>query len=1819
MENVKQSRFVLRDSIASRRVAPPAGRRIAYLLIAGTGVMFAAGCIGGSGSKQPTATPTFTPAAGSYTSSQTVTVGDTTPGAVLYCTMDGSTPSASSSPCPEPLTVSKSEKVSAIAIAPGQMPSGVATAAYQINLPDAPAPTFSPAPGTYTAVQLVTISDANTGALIYYTLDGSQPATSSPLYTGPIPVSATQTIRAIAVISGYSDSPAASAAYVIHLPAPTPTISTNTGSNNTVYGTPLTVTISDADSNAAIYYAIGSSPTTSSTPYTGPIRVSSPETINAIAIDAPGGSSESAVASQSFTVTEASPAFSQKAGTIPYGSQVSISDPDPNATIYFTLGNATPTTSSPVYSGAITVTSNETINAIAVNQASGYLQSADVSAAYVMPSPTPAPAIAAAGGATSTIYPSTFSVTISDSDTAATMYYTTDGSTPSPTHGTQYTGGFTVAQTETVSAIAIDTKGGNPPSTAVSQAFTVVEATPVISPPAGALASGSKVTITDADSGAAIYYTINGSAATTSSTLYTGPITVNTAETINAVAINTKSGTYYTQSQDASAAYTIQVPAPAPVIVPAGGTSSVNYPSTISVSITDSDATAVVYYTLDGSVPSPTNGIKYTAAFTVASTETVSAIAPDSSHGYTNSAVTSKAFTIVEAQPVLSPPAGTVTTGTKVTMTDPDPGAVIYYTTNGSPASTASTRYTGPITLTGSTTINAVAANNTTGTIYTQSADVSAAYHVPGSAPTPTITAAGGVTSTTYPSTFSVTISDSDATATIYYTTDGTTPSATNGTKYSGAFTVSSTLTVSAIATDSSHAYTPSAVSSQLFTVVEATPVIAPPAGAVSRGTKVTITDSDSAATIYYTTNGSAATTSSTKYSGAITLNSSTTINAIAINTTAGTNYTQSLDATAAYTIQAAPPAPVIATTGNATTVTYPSTFSVSITDTDASAAIYYTTDGSTPSATNGTKYAAAFTVTSTATVNAVAVDSAFANDSPTASQLLTVVEATPKFTPAAGLIATGTQVTIHDADSAATIYYTTDGSPATTSSAQYTAPISVPSALTIHAIAVNTGAGTNYTQSDQASAAYSPYSGRTISGVVSSGTTPIVGATVQLFAAGTSGYAKGAMSLTTVPSTLSSNADGGFSFGYTCPSAPGDQLYLVSTGGSTIGSGSDSSIVLMVTLGTCSKLASSTSVTINELTTVASAYSLSGFTAADSSGGILVGAPAPSTACTSAGASIAGKATCNYRGLANAFLTPANLVDTASGAALTTTEFYSGNDPNNLNGWSSSYGDPASPCPGSTCLSPNNPVPAPALNTSSVPYQRVNTLGNVLASCVQQSGNCAGLSALTAGSIDTLQAALYIAQHPGAWSGTAGLHELIAKPSIPFTPPYGDASTTLSSEPNDWTLAITFTGAGLGIDPQADAVDYLTNQTIAVDINGNVWVTASALNNYSAGVNATGNTVGLVAGFDPRGQALTPPTSLVSGVIAYDPSTEYSSYGGFGPNVASPNLTTNLVGVFGQPNSFMVDAAQHLWVSNNFGQYDPGGSEVTIVKNPAPGAKNLILSAASPTYNLPDEGISLASDNAGDLWQTAGVLSLFEYDKSGNFTNLIDITLGSTTSPNVGAFCNATFDVNATFWVDDCGSSGNGGQVFAIAPAAGQLLGTYNGALTQFTTSGTLAAGSGGNVYACNAAQTGYIVLNTSNLTGPVNTFTPANNRCGQFLTVDGAGHIWSYAGTASGSVLDEIDSVGHQLTPNSGLTATSADELSTVGLGIFNESAGAGQGGMAIDGSGNLWFLNGTAGTPSTTLPPANALVEFIGVAAPTVTPTAVATQNGAQGTLP
>jgi hypothetical protein len=413
-----------------------------------------------------TASPTLSPAGGSFNAAQTVAISDSTPGAVVYYTTNGSTPTTSSPVYSGPISVSSAETIEAIATATGYSSSAVTTAVYTIT-PPAATPAFSVTPGTYTTPQSVSISDSTPGAAIYYTTNGSTPTTASTKYTvAGINVSATKTIKAVAIATGYANSAVASAAYTITPPAPPPTFTPATGT----YTTAQTVKIADsAIAGLTIYYTTnGSTPTTASTKYTvAGINVSATKTIQAVAIAT--GYANSAVASAAYTITPPAPppTFTPAAGTYTTAQTVKIADSAiAGLTIYYTTNGSTPTTASTKYTAAgIHVSATKTIQAVAI--ATGYANSAVASAAYTITPPVPPPTFTPAAGT----YTTAQTVKIADSAIAGlTIYYTTNGSTPT-TASIKYTSPITVSATKTIKAIAV--ASGGSVSVVASASYTI--------------------------------------------------------------------------------------------------------------------------------------------------------------------------------------------------------------------------------------------------------------------------------------------------------------------------------------------------------------------------------------------------------------------------------------------------------------------------------------------------------------------------------------------------------------------------------------------------------------------------------------------------------------------------------------------------------------------------------------------------------------------------------------------------------------------------------------------------------------------------------------------------------------------------------------------------------------------------------------------------------------------------------------------------------------------------------------------------------------------------------------------------------------------------------------------------------------------------------------------------------------------------------------------------------------------------------------------------------------------------------------------------
>jgi pectate lyase len=168
---------------------------------------------------QPVADPVFTPAGGLYYAAQSVSLGSATAGATIRYTSDGSAPTcAGGAVYAGPIDVSQDVTLKAIACAAGKLDSAMVSADYIIRLPAA-APVFDPAPGAYTSVQHVTLTSTTPGASFKYSTDGQLPVCGGNTpYSGPIEISNSLTLKAVACAPGFSDSPITSGGYDIAIP-----------------------------------------------------------------------------------------------------------------------------------------------------------------------------------------------------------------------------------------------------------------------------------------------------------------------------------------------------------------------------------------------------------------------------------------------------------------------------------------------------------------------------------------------------------------------------------------------------------------------------------------------------------------------------------------------------------------------------------------------------------------------------------------------------------------------------------------------------------------------------------------------------------------------------------------------------------------------------------------------------------------------------------------------------------------------------------------------------------------------------------------------------------------------------------------------------------------------------------------------------------------------------------------------------------------------------------------------------------------------------------------------------------------------------------------------------------------------------------------------------------------------------------------------------------------------------------------------------------------------------------------------------------------
>lgn len=203
-------------------------RHVRLILIAGLSLLLL-NCPSAPKPPQEVAAPEFSPAGGVYTTAQTVTIATTTEGAEIRYTTDGSDPSATTGTAyTVPVQVAATTTLKAIAVRKDWKDSAVVGATYTITGTVADV-TFAPAAGTYEESVTVTMATTTSGADVHFTVDGTEPsATAGNLYTEPVKLEATATLKAIATKKDWAPSKVTSAAYevkpkaVVEVPPPPP-------------------------------------------------------------------------------------------------------------------------------------------------------------------------------------------------------------------------------------------------------------------------------------------------------------------------------------------------------------------------------------------------------------------------------------------------------------------------------------------------------------------------------------------------------------------------------------------------------------------------------------------------------------------------------------------------------------------------------------------------------------------------------------------------------------------------------------------------------------------------------------------------------------------------------------------------------------------------------------------------------------------------------------------------------------------------------------------------------------------------------------------------------------------------------------------------------------------------------------------------------------------------------------------------------------------------------------------------------------------------------------------------------------------------------------------------------------------------------------------------------------------------------------------------------------------------------------------------------------------------------------------------------------
>lgn len=306
----------------------------------------------------------------------------------------------------------------------------------------------------------------------------------------------------------------------------------------------------------------------------------------------------------------------------------------------------------------------------------------------------------------------------------------------------------------------------------------------------------------------------------------------------------------------------------APTFNPSGGT----YYSAQLVSLMCSTPEAQIRYTLDGSDPTLGSPL-YSTPLIIQENSVTTIKARAYKNTWVPSLISSETYTIhgTVADPIFDPSGGTYSQPIEVLIMCDTPGAIIYYTTDGSEPNQTSLQFDTLVPVSTSCTLKAKAYKQGWASSQTSSAN----YTITGRVATPEFSPPGGA----YSSPQYVTISCATPGADIRYTTNGTDPTQ-SAQLYTSPIPIGENTTLKARAYKLSWTASYIATANYTITGTVATPVFNPAGGEYEDPIQVQITCSTAGAQIHYTLDGSEPNLSSSLYTAALDLEDDTTLKA---------------------------------------------------------------------------------------------------------------------------------------------------------------------------------------------------------------------------------------------------------------------------------------------------------------------------------------------------------------------------------------------------------------------------------------------------------------------------------------------------------------------------------------------------------------------------------------------------------------------------------------------------------------------------------------------------------------------------------------------------------------------------------------------------------------------------------------------------------------------------------------------------------------------------------------------------------------------------